>query len=146
MDSTYCVLYSEGNHDLDINLANITIAQICLLEKAHGSFYGVQTNIHSNCFANNTIKPDFDTCYEQQLLALSLDQQKKITDCKNDQKGLEKLIEKHSKNQLVTFTNYSPLIFINSKLFKGNFTNISRVTETVCGSYIKMPKFCKDGK
>ncbi len=74
LTNNYCVNYSDSNTDLDINLANITIAQICLLEKLPVQFYDVQNNVFKNCFENSIIKPDFDTCFEQQLLALSIEQ------------------------------------------------------------------------
>lgn len=144
--STYCVLYSEGNEDLDFNLANIAVAQICIIEQLPLVFYEFQSKIRQSCFLNSQIKPDFDSCFEQQLLALSSEEQKQIVDCKSDASKLEKLIDKHQKNQQFTFVSYSPFVFINQRVFKGNYVNLPRMIETVCGSYQLIPRYCKENK
>lgn len=63
--------------------------------------------------------------------------------CKDDPVWLQRLLETHSGNQQLIFINYSPLVFINEKAYKGNVSNISNLFDGVCYSYERMPKICK---
>ena len=143
-ENNYCVRDSDGIYRMD--LAKETLYQICLLnnETGLGEYINYMTLVKKNCFKAGIPKSEFSKCLREIYIKnVDKNTQEKLKNCSDPTSEnallLLKLNNLHIKNFLI---NYSPLIYLNDHMYRGNYDNYNAFSEVICNSFEKMPKEC----
>ena len=143
---SFCVVDKNGENSLI--LAKETLKQLCLLDYNKLLYIKYMNLLKLNCFSNpkkekNNIelKNCFDLIYEKYI---NFKTESNISSClKNDKKKAEKILEQNNDDIKYYLINYSPLIFINGNMYRGNYRNYDGILEAFCNSFEELPKDCE---
>lgn len=142
----YCVRDRDGIYRMD--LAKETLYQICLLNTDTGldEYIDYMSLVKKNCFKSTIPKSEFANCLRDIYVKnITKETQEKLKDCSNPSSDnaamLLKLNNLHIKNFLL---NYSPLIYLNDQMYRGNYDDFNSISEVICNSFEKIPDECGD--
>ena len=97
------------------------------------------------CFeANGDIKEGFATCTDKVYAeVVSAKEREKLAEClKPGSAAAERVLAANHENVKYLLINYSPIVFVNGSYYKGSYTNVEHLLETLCNSYEHPPAQC----
>lgn len=143
--NTYCIL-PEDTNTAPINLMSETMKQLCIYDNNFGKYMNYIQKVKENCFdLNNKIIPGFETCTNKIYMDIfDHEFRVKMDDCMNIKNNkIHKLFDKNNDKIKYYILNYSPLIFVNDSIYKGNYYDSLHLAKTVCDSFEEVPETCK---
>lgn len=117
---------------------------MCLYQNNWDEFITYFSQVRNECFNDEDIKSDFKTCTKS-LFEKSVPKkiQVEISDCINLQSVESKrTLTKNDDDIKYYLINYSPIVFINGYMYKGNYRDPDHLMEAFCNSFEEMPLKC----
>lgn len=140
----YCVL---SGHPLtkNLKLMDETVKQMCLFDRDYSSFMEYLLNARKSCFdSKGEITNNFTECMDKVYNSVVKTSIKdSIASCLDpkSQKAIE-LLESNDDNIKYYLINFSPIVFINGYIFKGNYDDDNHLMEAFCNSFEIAPSAC----
>ena len=143
-ENTYCVLSSNAANK-NKNLLRETLRQMCLVEDEYSAFVSYIKYARTSCFdSKGDIVDDFAECMDSAYLKAVnqkiREEKETCNDIKSD-KAIQ-LLDSNDDNIKYYLINYSPIVFINGYIYKGNYDDSSHLMEAFCGSFEIAPASC----
>lgn len=142
--NTYCVL---NGHPLQkkLGLLDETLKQMCLFNHAHKEFITYMSSIRTQCFSiEGELNPGFSNCtlnhYNKYVSKQTRDKLANCIDSKSD--AAIEMFEQNNDNIKYYLINYSPIVFINGYIYKGNYSDSDHLMESFCNSFESPPEKC----
>ncbi len=142
--SIFCVVNSSKKQNLDT--LNETVKQLCLFNQNLDHFTDYLQKLRHECFEGEDIKDSFKSCSEEVFNAVVPQVYKeKLSICRDPKsKELLELLERNNDHIKYYLVNYSPIVFINGFIYKGNYADSDHLIESFCNSFENIPKKCKN--
>ena len=140
----FCVL--NTNLKVKKNLLRETVRQLCLFNYNWELFIGYFKKIRNECFEGDELKDGFEACANEAFEGmLSYKAKDDLKTCLNptSSKAFE-LLEKNNDDIKYYLLNYSPIVFINGYMYKGNYRDSNHLMEAFCNSFEEAPKGCEN--
>lgn len=98
--------------------------------------------VKSSCFNGQDPREDFYQCNTQEFNKLFGDNQKMHL-CQDPSKVESlKLLKQNNDEMKYYLINYSPIVFINGYMYKGNYDNYHNLAQAICNSFEEPPENC----
>lgn len=144
LKNTYCVLNGHPNLK-GLSLLDETLKQMCLYDYNYEEFISYLKYLRGNCFdrygeVDDKFKACTDVAYTK---SVSETTRRVLSDCNNtkSEKAVE-MFEANNDNIKYYLINFSPIVFINGFIFKGNYQDSNHLMEAFCNSFEEPPKNC----
>lgn len=142
--NTYCVLSGHPLHK-NLKLLDETLRQMCLFDRNFKEFVSYLSVGRRSCFdKQGEIVLDFANCMNKVYqAAVSANTRDQIATCLNpkSEKAIE-LFDSNDDNIKYYLINFSPIVFINGYIFKGNYDDSNHLMEAFCSSFEIAPDSC----
>lgn len=138
---SFCVV--PDSEPAQEHLMNETARHLCTFEASKEEYLSMVKRIRNKCFEENgKILPKFAEC-SQNSFESSVDNKvkEKVKECMTASSS-SNLFSANYNSIRFNLINYSPLIFINGYLYKGNYMDASSLMEAFCNSFEIAPKSC----
>lgn len=140
----FCVL--NTNLKKKTNLLTETVRQLCLFNYDWELFITYMKKIRYDCFFEDELKENFEECTNESFEAmLSYKAKEDLKSCLSPSSSKAfTLLEKNNDDIKYYLLNYSPIVFINGYMYKGNYRDSNHLMEAFCNSFEKPPKGCEN--
>lgn len=142
-DENFCVI--AENTPEQPKLIDETVRHVCFIDRERSAYFDFIRAIRKNCFTSErVIVPGFADCskriFEQTVPKAA---REKVEKCLADKNESIALLSKNFLAIRHNLINYSPLIYINGYLYKGNYMDANHLMEAFCNSFEQAPKDCE---
>ena len=142
--NVYCVL-SGHPQQKKLKLFDETVKQMCLFDFDYTEYINYLSAVRKSCFdETGEIVSDFSPCldnsYQKYVNKNIRDEISNCSDPKSE-KAIE-LLESNDDNIKYYLINYSPIVFINGYIYKGNYDDSNHLMEAFCNSFEIAPVGC----
>ena len=144
----YCVNNSIENTNESMNLSQLSLTHLCLKAKDGASYIEFIRSVRQSCFnSNNEVAADFIECsqksFSKSVSSKTIDEVKQCDVFGSSESESLLLMQKKINHETFTI-NYSPLIFINNRFYKGNYRDYEYFMKILCGTFEDTPDVCID--
>ena len=144
LKDTYCVLNGHPGMK-DLGLLNETLKQMCLYDHSYKEFISYLKYVRSSCFkTDGDVIPKFRDCVDNAFKkAVPETTRNTLAPCMDakSERSVE-LFSANNDNIKYYLINFSPIVFINGFIFKGNYQDANHLMEAFCNSFEQPPSNC----
>jgi hypothetical protein len=151
--SNYYFVVRDNSFDKNEMLFLETLRQMCINSVSQALYFDYMKTLQENCFEGpdqdgnfNPLK-DFTDCtgkiYSDLVEGKNPNKNKEILACTDLEGDIGKELLDDNEDLIQFYMmNYTPLIFINNHLYKGNFEDTLHLVEAVCMTFEEPPSEC----
>ncbi len=102
-------------------------------------------NLRNKCFDKNSeIVVEFNKCRAKVFHdTLSIHSKKAVENCLEPSSDRAvRLLRRNNDRVKFFLINYSPILFINNYMYKGNYKDSTHLMEAFCSSFEEAPRMC----
>lgn len=142
--NSYCVV-STFPDVKNVNVLGETLRQMCLFDHGYSEFINYIKAARKSCFnGEGDVITDFGKCMDAVYLkTVSQAARDVLVTCHDvkSQKATE-LFDSNDDNIKYYLINFSPIVFINGYIYKGNYDDSNHLMEAFCSSFEIAPSGC----